>query len=240
MCILDRYLLSRSVTALVKTMLSLVCLFVLIDLLTHRRPDIIKYGVPWYIVLRYYAAFIPEVLVKYQVAALSVLISALLVLGQAAQHNEVTAALSGGISLRRLVRMPILVAAFLAGGVFVMGETLGVYAARDAHRIVNRYFSKNPYRERSGISWANLSGRWTCHIGKFNRLALTGEDVVLYGSSGEVFERIEARRIFWDETEKQWLLEDGRWLEFHPDEDGHPTLHQRRITQCPAPFTEPP
>ena len=244
MKILDKYLLKRMVAAMVKTALALVLIVIMIDLLTHRRGQILRYDVPWYVVLRYYAAFTPEILVKYQAAALSVLISALLVLGQAAQHNEIVGALSGGISLRRIVRMPVLAAFAAAVLLFVMQETVGAAAARDAGQTVDRYFSKTPYSGREGVDWANLSSTtdasviWTCHIEKFNRIAHTGEGVLIYTIGSDAFTQIEARRIFWDETQKKWLLEDGLWLEFHPG--GEELRTKRRITQLAAPFDDTP
>ncbi len=238
MTTLDRYLLKRMVSALAKALVALVLLFVLIDLLTHRRDNIVKHDIPWYIVFEYYAAFTPQILCKFQIAALATLVSGLLVLGHTAQDNEVTAALAGGISLWRFLRMPILVGLGLAVSVFAMSETAGTFAARQAMRIEETYFAKSPLAARRGVSWANLSGGWTCHIDKFNRLALTGEDVVIYAFREDAHEQIEAGRIFWSPDQEEWLLEDGRWVVFEPDADLVRT--HGRITQRPAPFSETP
>ena len=72
MTILDRYLGARMLAALFKTMLSLVLLFILIDLLTHRRADVVRFDVPWNVVAAYYLVYIPQILYKFQVAALAV------------------------------------------------------------------------------------------------------------------------------------------------------------------------
>ncbi len=47
MTILDRYIGARTLSALIKTMVSLVLMFILIDLLTHRREIIARHEVPW-------------------------------------------------------------------------------------------------------------------------------------------------------------------------------------------------
>jgi lipopolysaccharide export system permease protein len=187
-------------------------------------------------VAQYYLLFTPHMI--YQVAPLALLVSALLVLGECAQHNEVTATLAGGVSLRRFSRMPILVALALAVGLFAMEQVWGAAATRKAIEVENTYFSRNPDIAREGVSWANLGGRWTCHVvGKFNRIALTGEEVLLSSIRDDAVEQIEADRIFWDEEREEWMLEDGRWFTFDP---GISSASERRITQCPAPFSETP
>lgn len=238
MTILDRYFGVRILSTLFKTLVSLVLIFVLIDLLTHRRSDIFKYDVPWHVVLLYYTAFVPQMLCKFQMAAMAMLISALLVFGNAAQENEVTAALAGGISLRRLVRVPVLIAALLAVAVFAMEETIGAKANRTVEDIEARYFSKSTKNKRPAVSWANLAGDWTCHVMKFNRVALTGENVLMHSIRDDTVEQIQARRIFWDPEKNRWILEDGLWSIFDPNQEWQ--REGFRITQWPAPMVEPP
>jgi len=237
MTVLDRYLLVRLGSALIKAVVSFLFLFVFIDLLTERRGDILQYDVPWHAVLRYYAAMMPQVV--YQVAPLGVLVSGLLVLGDAAQNNEVTAALAGGISLRRFVRTPLVAALVFSIAVFIMEESIGAQAGRQAAAIDENYFARSDSGSlRTGVSWASLRGGWTCHILKFNRLALTGENVLLNSIRRDAVEQIIARRIYWDEQRRQWMIEDGRWLIFDPDVEG--VEAEVRITQLPAPITESP
>lgn len=237
MTILDRYLGSRLISVLIKTIVSLILLFILIDLLTQRRADISKYDVPWSAILQYYLASIPMIITKYQIAALSMLVAALLVLGNAAQNNEVTAALAGGISLWRLVRTPVTIAAILAAGVFAMQETVGTAAAAKFDNIRARYFSKSADSTRSGVTWPRLAGDWTCHIMKFNRVALTGENILMHSTRPDAMEQIQAHRIYWDENLRRWILEDGGWYKFPPEEV---QIEVRRIKQCAAPIQEPP
>ncbi len=232
----DRYLGQRFIASLTKAILAFVFLFVLIDLLTHRRDDILKHDVPLGAVLRYYAAYVPWIIC--QVSPLAVLVSALLVLGDAAQNNEVTAMLAGGVSLRRLARAPIFLALVFAVGLFAMEESVGTYAAGVSQQIENKYFSRNLDSARAGVTWANLRGGFTCHILKFNRLALTGENVLIHAIESDTIHHIDARRIYWDETKEQWILEDGHHLTF--DSKRGVKLSQGRITQGPAPFDEAP
>ncbi len=232
---LDRYLLFRMGGALLRALLALSLIYVLIDLLTHRMIDIRKFDVTPAIVIQYYLNFLPDVIQR--IAPFALLISALLVLGDAAQHNEVTAVTAGGISLRRFVRMPILIALLLALSLFGMNETFGAAAAAEAERIEKAYFSNTDPTERKGISWANLSGSWPCHIGKFNRIALTGQEVLMYSRTADTVQQIEAHRIYWDESRGQWIMEDGRWYTADPRWE---TVRGKMIRQDAAPFAESP
>jgi len=237
MTTLDRYLLARHLGALARALITLLCLYILIDLLTQRRDAILRYDVPWNAIFRYYAAMTPEIL--YRVAPLSMLVAVLLVLGDAAQNNEVTAALACGISLKRLVWMPAALGIALAVAAFVMEEGVGAKAARTAMDLQKSYFSRNPEAgNREGMSWANLSGDWTCHIMKFNSIALTGEDVLIHAIRPDAVEQIVARRIYWDSDRRQWILEDGHRYLFGPE--ARERREAMRITQQPAPFQVPP
>jgi lipopolysaccharide export system permease protein len=236
MTILDRYLGARFGWTLLKTLVALVGLFVAIDLLGDKRGDIMKQDVPWTVVVQYYLVFIPRI--AYLMAPLSVLIAALLVLGEAAQSNEVTAALASGVSLRRLVRWPVLVALAFAVATFGAEQTVGAAATRAANQIERDFFTRNYDYRRAPVSWANLSGDWTCHIAKFNRLALTGQEVGIHAFRDDEIVRIVADRIYWHEDREEWLLENGRWMVF--PEDFGMKLEDARITQGVAPFTESP
>lgn len=236
--LLDRYLGARFLSTAAKILLSLIALFVLIDVLTHRQSEIINYQIPLGIVAEYYATFIPTLLFNYQGVALAVLVSALMVLGRSAQDQEVTAALAGGISLRRLSLSLIVLALLIAVGSWFAQESWGVAASRRATDIEEEYFSRFAGDNRKGVSFAHLEGGWTAHALKFNREALTGEDVFLHRISENTMQEIRARRIYWEPATAKWMLEDGRKFSF----DFSRQWEQRveRITLAPAPFSAPP
>lgn len=224
--------------AILQIVLAMVLLYVIIDLLTTRQNNIAKYDIPWRVVVQYYLVTAPTILFQYQTTALAVLIAGLMVLGRAAQDQEITAALAGGISLRRIVFAPVVVALLVAVGAFLFEDTLGVWSARAVARIEREYFSQFQRPDNPVVSWAHLGGGWTCHILKFNREALTGQDVYIHAINDESVREIRARRIFWDEDREQWMLEDGRLFTFNPKQEWEQKVE--RITQMPAPFTESP
>lgn len=238
MTLLDRYLAKRLTTTTIQVLVALVLLVSIIDLVVTRQRDIVRYQTPPDAVLRYYLTFTPTILFEYQAAAVAVLIAGLMVLGRAAQDNEVTALLAGGVGLRRIARAPVVFAFCAAILTFLAQEYFGAPAAAVHEEIQAKYFSRVSDRSRVGVSWTNLSDGWTCHVLKYNLRANSGQDVFLHAIREERVEEIRARRIFWDETQRQWLLEDGRWAIFNPQRHWETTA--RRITQLPAPFTESP
>jgi lipopolysaccharide export system permease protein len=234
----DRHLAARLLAALAKTLLAFVLLYVVIDLLTARQNDITRYEIPWPIVIQYYASHVPTFIFKFQALALALLVATLLVLGKAAQDNEITAILAGGVSVGRIARVPLLLALLLALGVFAFENTLGVRSARNADRIEREYFRRFSQSDGVGPSWTNLGEKnWSCHILRFNPLALTGKDVFIHAFTENGMEEIRANRIYWDPERSQWILEDGRWTAFRRDESMRDTT---LISQQAAPFMETP
>ena len=234
---LDRYFAKGFLLTLLKVLISLVLLVIVIDFLTRQQAKIGRYDFPWYVLVQYYLTLVPTILFTYQAAAMAVLVSGLMVLGRAAQNNEIIAMMAGGVSLWRMVRMPVLLALVVAIAAFAVEETLGVRATALADRLEREHFRRFTMNSNAGVSWTRLSGGWTCHTLKFNRAALTGQDVFLHRTEGRQWEHIEANRIFWDADKAAWFLEDGWSLRFDGEKEEE---FQERITQMRAPFTESP
>ncbi len=236
----DKYLCSLLAATLAKALFAFVMFYVMLDLLGHRLSAIIDHEVPWTTVAVYYASQVPQVAVR--VAPFSMLASGLLVFGRCAQRNEISAMLTSGVSLRRLVAAPIALALLFSVCLFVVAESIGPLAVEKAERIEENYFRANAQEEnRTGMSWVNLQDNWTCHIAKFNSIALTGESVFIRSFREDAIEHIEADRIYWDENlgdKGQWVIEDGYWFVFEPDFSE--MRKEIRITQRPAPIKESP
>lgn len=234
----DRYIGKKLIGALFKSLLSFALLYVLIDFLTARQYSIDKYNVPWPVVGEYYATHIPTFMFKFQALAMALLVSTLLVLGKAAQDHEITSLLAGGTSMARIARVPVLLAVVLSVGVFAFENTLGIDSARLAERIEKQYFFRFTEEGGAGPSWTNLGEKkWSCHILRFNPIALTGRDVFIHAFTENGMEEIRANRIFWDPELNHWILEDGRWSSFKRDASTRDTT---LITQQFAPFNETP
>jgi len=237
MKLLDRYIAKEFSMVWLKTTISLFGLYILIDFMTDIRLVVLEQDIPWNIVVYYYILIIPRLLSEYQFAAIAVLISGLLVLGKIAQRSELTAILAGGVGLKRIVVGPVLISLLISIGMFTLGETAVPRTAKNIEDIELRFFGKgreSKFSTRSGVLWANLPGGWKCDIQKFNRAALTGENVLMYVEKPEQYEQVKAKRIYWQESNQKWIVEDGTWAIFFPNDAMSRT--SRRITQEPAPF----
>lgn len=234
---LDRHYLYRVIGAMARILVSLVLLTAIIDLLLARQDNISKYSISLWAVFSYYITLTPTILFEYHAAAISVLLAGLFVLGRAAQDNEFTALHSGGVSLLRAARAPLAGALLFAVAIFAFQETLGVKAARVFEDISQRYFSKMSGGVGKGFSRIDLEG-WSLHVLTFNRRALSGRDVFLHRMGSDALEEIRARRIYWDDRERRWVLEDGVASRYLIRENWRAVT--RRITQETAPFSTPP
>ncbi|MEK7793120.1 MAG: LptF/LptG family permease [Candidatus Hydrogenedentota bacterium] len=238
MTLYDRFIVRRLAVTFVRSLLALAGLYVAVDLVTHRSGTIMSKGVPWSVVAEYYAVSTPVVLYEQPLAALAVLVTGLAVLGGAAQRNELTALLASGVSLRRIAAWPVACGVAVTAMVFVFSQTLGVAAAARSQEIEELYLVTSGAVPRHGVSWTNLPGDWDCHVMKFNRRALSGEDVLMLGTTGGESQQIRAKRIYWNPSRLEWIIEDGIWSTFNSKE-GMSGVH-RRIRQETAPLRETP
>lgn len=242
MKLLDRYLARQLVRVFLLALLAFVGLFVFIDMLTHRRSAIFDNEVPWIVVVQYYLALMPRLLSDFHIAGLAILLTVLFVVGNAAQRNELTAALAGGVSLFRIMRAPLLLASVVSLGLFVIAELAAPRAKRQAEAIEDHYLGISATQsalKRVPVSWVGLSGGWTCHVAKFNRSALSGEEVLMLAVREGAGEQIRAERMYWNPDARAWIFEDGLWAVFYPDQGGM-LLSKRRITLERAPIVETP
>lgn len=238
---IDRYLAGQLARSFALVIVAFVVLFTVIDYLTHRRGVIVDNEVPWSVVAEYYAALVPQLLIDQHFAGFGLLLAALLVLGAFAQRNELTAALAGGISLLRVMRAPLLFGAAVSLGALAISNFAGPRAVLNALEVERQYLGRPgsaDEMQRGPVSWANLEGGWTCHVRKFNRAALTGEDVLLLVTRDNSEEQVRAERLYWDRRESAWYLEDGLWAVYYPHQGMRG--ESRRITLEHAPIVESP
>lgn len=238
MTLYDRYLVRQLLRVLFQTTAGMFGLFVLVDLLSVRLDKIDRYETPLLQAALYYLYMIPSVLFDYHVLAISVLVSGLIVLGRAAQNNEITSLLAAGVSLRRVALAPLALGILLSAFAFAFHESLGVQFTQRQRDLEEHYLRRADALELSTVSWPHLPGGWTCHILGFNRAALTGEDVFIHRNQPGLLEEKRARRIFWSPERTQWIIEDGRAFSTNTQEEWRQQV--RRITSEPAPFDSPP
>lgn len=217
----DRYLAGNVWAVFWRTLLVLITLFVVIDLLTHRRGTIAEKEIPWPDVARYYALLIPTLLTRYQATALAAFVAAVLVSIRMARRQESLALLSCGIPMFRIVLAPLGFGCVVGIAVFAMSQTLAPWAAAETETFeVNRFGDRAPWnpRERGPVTWAKLGDGWLCHVSLFNRIAMAGEDVFLTRVQPDDVQVLRARRIYWEPETQTWWLEQGTSYRYFPKE----------------------
>ena len=131
--IIDRYVLRQYLVPVAYTLTAFSLMYVILDLF-DRFPEFVQARVPLLQVLAFYGyylfavnGFVPFIVV---VMPIALLLAALYTLTMFARHNELTAMLASGVSIRRLM-FPFMFVGFCAS-LFcaVSQETLGPYATR--------------------------------------------------------------------------------------------------------------
>ncbi len=133
--LLDRHLTRRLVPPILLVLLSTVLLYIVADL-TGNIEDMAKNDVPANVIFGYYANLVPQVFLD--VTPFALMIAVLILLTLLERNQELTALKAGGISLYRLTVPILLVAAFAAAGLWILGEAVVPNANREAQRLLDQ------------------------------------------------------------------------------------------------------
>ena len=130
----DRYLVRRLLPPLIMVVGSTALLYVVADL-TQNAEEIARNQVSMRIVLAYYANLVPQVFLD--VTPFALMIAVLILLTLLERRQELTALKAAGISLFRLALPVLLVAAAVASGLWVLGESVVPEANRETLRLLD-------------------------------------------------------------------------------------------------------
>ncbi|MCK5557638.1 MAG: LptF/LptG family permease [Candidatus Hydrogenedentes bacterium] len=234
MKLIDRYIVSRLAMWLAIILLSVASLYVMIDLTTRTRADIIEHGAPAKVVALYYLNYLPLILL--QMAPVAYLIASLFVLGNFARNNEYTALLAGGVSLYRFAVAPIALSAVVAVCALALGEFVLPGAARRAEYLEKTYLESSKPARQISMAWSRPDLGQTYVIRRYNPIARSGEEVMITKRVGRtVVEKIEAERMFWDARRGKWVLERAAVVEVRSESET-----RRRVERMAAPIYETP
>jgi lipopolysaccharide export system permease protein len=207
MKLIDRYLASRLTLWLLIVLLSVLSLYVLIDLATRTRPGIVEHGASAKVVFSYYLNYLPVIVL--QITPIAFLISCLFVLGNFARNNEYTAMLAGGVSLYRVAVAPVAVGAAVALFTLLLGEFVLPPTAARAEYIEQTYLKRRAVATEMPLIWSRTDLGETYVVRAYNPVERSGKDVMITKrSGGTVVERIEADRVFYAADRDEWMLEN--------------------------------
>ncbi len=210
--LLDRYLLKRFLINLAIAVIAWVILFLVIDLIEN-VSRFMDQRATVHQVFMYYLYYIPYIISL--TLPVDMLLAALFSMNGLAQHNEVVAELSAGVSLYRLLR-PLFVLAFvisIAAGFF---NELIVPESNQRRWDIRRYdiehLTRPDQKSRSNI-YVKDSPQRTFNIKYFNGRTNTARSVSIKTFKGsELIERIDADRMIWKNN--HWILKNGHVRRF--------------------------
>jgi lipopolysaccharide export system permease protein len=205
--ILDYYLLKRFLQNLFVALIAWIVIILVVDIIEN-MSRFIDQKATFRMVFLYYLYYIPYIISL--ILPVSMLLSALFTLSFSAQHNEIVAQLSAGISLYRLLAplfMLSLVISSLAG---VFNETVVPIASQRRMDIKRYEISHNPRpneKTRTNIYIQESSNR-TLNARYFNGQTNEARNVSIktFNDAG-LTERLDAERMTW--TKDHWLLKSG-------------------------------
>jgi lipopolysaccharide export system permease protein len=237
--LIDVYLLQQFLYYFVLLLAGFVVIFdafTLFDLLadiSHNHISILT-------VLNYFRFLVP--LMVYQLAPLAALVATLVTLGILAKNNELIAFMAGGVSLYRLVLPLTLAGCLVAGGMFLLDDTVLPYANQRQDAL------RNEIKGRPPQTYFQPAQQWIAgKEDKIYKYEFFDPDQKLLGglnvfeldpATFEIRRRIYAARATWEPTENTWALTGGWVRNF--DRGGHVVSYQTfKVTSLPE-LSEPP
>jgi len=205
--ILDYYLLKRFLLNLTVALVAWIVIVLVVDVIEN-ISRFLDQRATFRMVFLYYLYYIPYIISL--ILPVSMLLSALFTLSFSAQHNEVVAQLSSGISLYRILAPLFLLSLIISGLAGIFNETVVPVSSQRRLDIKRYEISKNPRpseKTRTNI-YIQESANRTLNARYFNGQTSEARNVSIKTFEGAVLkERLDADRMIWDKD--HWKLSTG-------------------------------
>jgi lipopolysaccharide export system permease protein len=222
---LDIYLLKKFIVNLFIAVSGWIVLFIIINMIEQVSKFIDNEATIQQFVL-YYVYFIPYIISL--TLPIAMLLAVLFAVSNLAQHNEIIAQLSSGISLYKILT-PLFIAAFVISIGSIFFDEYVVPEANQKRLDLDRYeIRKNPRNTgkiNNNINVQDTENR-KMTVKYFNGRRNEGREVSFQTFSGSVMvERVDAEKMFWKDS--LWDLKEARIRYF---KDGVETLDYKSDT----------
>lgn len=213
MKILDRYILKQYLVTFVFAIALLLAIVTVIDY-TEKTDKYAQANLTATQVLGYYTDFIPWV--AGLVTPLTAFIAVVFVTSRLAVRTEIIAALSSGVSFRRLL-IPYFAGAFIiAAASFYLNGWVIPNSNKTRLAFEVQYLKKSAANNLRNIH-LQLDRNIYFYMQSYNTLSKRGFQLVLERfDNNRMVERLTANRIQWDTTKNTWVLQD--WKRIRVDE----------------------
>lgn len=213
MKILDRYILRQFLITFLFAIGLLLAIVTVIDY-TEKTDKYAQANLTARQVLGYYADFIPWI--AGLVTPLTVFIAVVFVTSRLAVRTEIIAALSSGVSFRRLLLPYFTGAGIIALASFYLNGWVIPNSNKTRLAFEIQYLKKNVANNLRNIH-LQLDRNVYLYIQSYNSLGKRGYQFALEKfEDNQLKEKLVANRIQWDTTKQKWVLQD--WKRYHTDE----------------------
>ncbi|MGE5435917.1 MAG: LptF/LptG family permease [Syntrophothermus sp.] len=217
MKIIDRYLVKQFLQTFIFGILAFTLIFVVIDMMEN-LDDFIDQNVSVDIVAHYYFVFSPEIIRL--ITPVSVLFAALFTASKSANLSELTAIKASGVSLYRFMA-PFLITTFFISALSVyFSGYLVPMANKTKVNIEQTYLKKGIVYAGSNIFFQDSKTR-IINIQYFDDSRNTANKISIQEFSAnnptQMVSRIDAEKMYWDSTKKDWQAIIGSKRTFKED-----------------------
>lgn len=227
--LLDRYILKRFLINLLIGLAAWIVIFLVVDMIENISRFIDnKASLEQF--LMYYVYYIPYIINL--TLPIAMLLSALFTLNVFAQHNEVVAELSSGISLYRILTPLFILAFFISIGAGFFNELIVPEANQQRFDILRYDVQKKArpsQKSRSNIYLQDSANR-AVYVKFFNGKTKQGRNVSIKTYHGSVMtERLDAKIFIWKGD--HWLLKKGHLRHFNNQQETMSTFNDTVLYQ---------
>jgi len=213
--LLDRYIIRQFLATAFFALLAVTVVFVVIDAM-EKLDSFLDQKATAATLAQYYFFFIPEIIKL--ITPVAVLLSSLFVTARMSAQNELTAMMSGGVSLYRIMA-PYVLVALVISAVSIYFNGWIVPLANQKKFTIERVYLKKDVITGSGanIYFQDGPGK-VVSLGYYNETQKTASRVSILDFSDTnltvMVSRIDAASITWDTTSRQWIIKNGiqRWF----------------------------
>lgn len=213
MKILDRYILKQFIVTFLFAIALLLAIVTVIDY-TEKTDKYAQANLTTAQILSYYGDFIPWI--AGLVTPLTAFIAVVFVTSRLAVRTELIAALSSGVSFRRLLVPYFIGAFFIAAASFWLNGWVIPNSNKTRLAFEVQYLKKNISSSLRNIH-LQLDKQVYFYMQSYNTLSKRGFQLVLERfDDNKLVEKLMANRIQWDTTKNTWVLQD--WKRIKVDE----------------------
>lgn len=207
MKILDRYILKKFLFSFLFVLLMLAVIITLIDF-TEKNGYFIKHKLGYKEIIDYYGAYM--LFIINFISPITVFITTVFVTSWLAQHTEIIAILSSGVSFLRLLAPYLVGAMTIVLGSFAL--TGWVLAKANIKRVAfETEYIDGVLRSRSQHLHIRIDPAHYLYVERYRTYNNSGTNVTIETiKDNQLLEKLSAKRIKWLEAEEKWRLQD--WM----------------------------